>query len=403
MREVIKEAVRDGNLEDIGKDKIRVPVKSKGTREPTFKSGPKGIRTDVHTGNKEYVKGDIIPKPTGSGGAGGNKPGTGESEDDFFWLEPRDFFDLFFEDCELPNLEKRRAESTTENERVRAGFTVDGPDMQRDDDRTLAESYVRRKAMKRPTKKDLAALENLIKELVLKTDLTEDEKDILTKLLSELDKMMKRRKQIPYIHEDDCRYRNFDYTPKPCTQAAMYCIMDVSASLGKDEKDMAKRFFLILYRFLVRKYERVDLVFIRHTDVAEQVDQDTFFNGTKSGGTSVDPALELFCEIQKNKHPSDDWNIYIAQVSDGDVFGKDGERCVKRLTSVILQLVQYYAYAEITSNERGKSTLWEAFSSIEKSGKYANTFAMGKIKAINQIYPVFRKLFGRKGRGGNGK
>ena len=67
----------------------------------------------------------------------------------------------------------------------------------------------------------------------------------------------------------------------------MFCLMDVSASMGEREKDLAKRFFILLHLFLKRKYERVDVVFIRHTHEAKEVDEHEFFYGRETGGTVV--------------------------------------------------------------------------------------------------------------------
>ena len=102
----------------------------------------------------------------------------------------------------------------------------------------------------------------------------------------------------------------------------MFCLMDVSASMDEDKKDLAKRFFTLLYLFLTRKYGEVDLIFIRHTDDAEEVDEETFFHDTRSGGTVVYSALELADKIRTERYASG-WNVYAAQASDGDAFGAD--------------------------------------------------------------------------------
>ena len=105
----------------------------------------------------------------------------------------------------------------------------------------------------------------------------------------------------------------------------MFCLMDVSASMDEDKKDLAKRFFTLLYLFLTRKYGEVDLIFIRHTDDAEEVDEETFFHDTRSGGTVVYSALELADKIRAERYASG-WNVYAAQASDGDAFGADPAR-----------------------------------------------------------------------------
>ncbi len=81
-------------------------------------------------------------------------------------------------------------------------------------------------------------------------------------------------------------------SPIPTSQAVMFCLMDVSGSMGEREKDLAKRFYILLHLFLKRRYERVELVFIRHTHLAQEVDEETFFYSRQSGGTIVSTALE---------------------------------------------------------------------------------------------------------------
>src|SRR5260370_11600114 len=90
----------------------------------------------------------------------------------------------------------------------------------------------------------------------------------------------------------DTRYRRFETMPKPVAQAVMFCLMDVSSSMSEHMKDLAKRFYMLLYVFLTRRYRHVEIVFIRHTDRAEEVDEDTFFHGPESGGTLVSSALQ---------------------------------------------------------------------------------------------------------------
>src|SRR4029078_5284855 len=91
-------------------------------------------------------------------------------------------------------------------------------------------------------------------------------------------------KRIPFIDPIDIRYRRFETGPKPGAQAVMFCLMDVSASRTEHMKDLAKRFYMLLYVFLKRRYRHVEIVFIRHTDRAEEVDEDTFFRGPPSAG-----------------------------------------------------------------------------------------------------------------------
>src|SRR5437899_702186 len=89
------------------------------------------------------------------------------------------------------------------------------------------------------------------------------------RLLRELDRLEHRSKIIPYIDPLDVRYNRFERVPRPNTEAVMFCLMDVSGSMTEAMKDLAKRFFMLLHVFLIRRYRHVDVVFIRHTSTAE--------------------------------------------------------------------------------------------------------------------------------------
>jgi uncharacterized sporulation protein YeaH/YhbH (DUF444 family) len=171
--------------------------------------------------------------------------------------------------------------------------------------------------------------------------------------------------------------------------------------MGEREKDLAKRFFVLLHLFLKRRYERTEIIFIRHTHEAHEVDEETFFYSTQSGGTVVSTALEEMLRIIEERYPSHEWNIYAAQASDGDNFVTDSERCITLLDGEIMRLCQYFAYVEIIdereshifgSTDNGTS-LWRAYSAVEL--KWPN-FQMSRIATPADIYPVFRQLFTRQ-------
>src|SRR5207253_8285932 len=119
--------------------------------------------------------------------------------------------------------------------------------------------------------------------------------------------------------------------------------MDVSGSMDEARKDLAKRFFILLHLFLMRHYERIEVVFLRHHTRADVVDEEAFFHSTESGGTLVSSALELTLEEIDRRFPLDQWNIYIAQASDGDNWEDDSPRCREILVNKLLPIVQYFA------------------------------------------------------------
>jgi len=192
----------------------------------------------------------------------------------------------------------------------------------------------------------------------------------------------------------DLRYRHRVVQAQPAARAVMFCLMDVSASMDEHKKDLAKRFFTLLYLFLTRKYERVDLVFIRHTDEAEEVDENTFFHDPRSGGTVVLSALELMKTICAARYPTSEWNIYAAQASDGDAFGADAGRSARFVQEHLLPTTRYFAYVEIPDDQEGRrSSLWVEYETIPVRD---GNFAMRRVSSAEEIYPVFRDLFSKE-------
>jgi hypothetical protein len=159
--------------------------------------------------------------------------------------------------------------------------------------------------------------------------------------------------------------------------------------MDEQRKDLAKRFFTLLYLFLKRKYAKVELVFIRHTDKAQEVDEDTFFNGTQAGSTKVLSALVKMHEIIGERFPASRYNIFGAQASDGDAFGTDAAESTAYLLSELLPFARYFVYAEVgEAATQESSSLWTAYRGIE-----SEQFNMATVNARNEVYPALAKLF----------
>ena len=120
--------------------------------------------------------------------------------------------------------------------------------------------------------------------------------------------------------------------------------------------------------FLERRYGKIDVVFIRHTHEAKEVDEEPFFYSRETGGTSVSTALVEMRKIMKDRYPPHEWNIYAAQASDGDDWSGDAEKCVEILENDLMPYCQYYSYVEILderemetfANEENGAELWRA-------------------------------------------
>jgi len=387
IESAVKKMVGERRLSDMEQGgEVRVPKRD--ISEPSFGFGRGGDREFVLPGNREYVAGDKIPRPEGSGGGGrGNQGGEGGSEDDFvFSLSREEFMQIFFDDLELPNLARTEMGHTERKKSVRAGYSKSGVPSNLSVIRTLRQSLARRIALSGGIAREAELVEAEFALAVAAGHATR-----AAELHGQLDRLHRRRNRLPFLDEVDLRYRNRVWKPEPIARAVMFCLMDVSASMDEDKKDLAKRFFTLLYLFLTRKYGEVDLIFIRHTDDAEEVDEDTFFHNTRSGGTVVYSALELADTIRAERFASG-WNVYAAQASDGDAFGADPARSARFLREKLLPATRYYTYLELAApdSQDHSSTLWAEY---ERVAEASANFAMRHATKREEIYPVFRELF----------
>jgi uncharacterized sporulation protein YeaH/YhbH (DUF444 family) len=387
IKQAVEQAIKGRSITDIANgEKVSIPAKD--VNEPSFGYTKGGIWESVSPGNKDYVKGDKVQRPKSGGGSGKGKAGNSEetSEDDFvFELTREEFMNYFFEDLELPNLVKTQLASITEFKTQRAGYKTSGTPASIHVLRSLRGALGRRIAVGAKPAKRIRELEEELVKLLL---VAPEEDAQVQKIKRELKHLRMRVDAIPFIDPFDLRYSNRVKVPKPTTQAVMFCIMDVSGSMDEMKKETAKRFFILLYLFLTRAYEKIDVVFIRHHTSAAEVDENEFFNSRESGGTVVSSALHLLIKILHERYGSNDWNVYVAQASDGDNWDKDSVICRQLLSNTVMQAVQYYAYVEITDGE--PQNLWQEYTAIPEQHAH---FAMQKIESPADIYPVFRELF----------
>ncbi len=387
VREAVKRMVGERRLADMEQGgKVGVPKKD--IAEPSFGFGSGGDREFVLPGNRKYVADDRIPRPDGAAGGGGNDgSGGGDGDDAFvFSLSREEFMQIFFDDLELPHLARTELGRTERFKSVRAGYTRSGSPSNLSVIRTLTQSLGRRVALRGSLDRDAA-----VAEVAFKTAVAVGHADRAAALDDELRRIERRRRGVPFLDDTDLRYRNRVQRPEPIARAAMFCLMDVSASMDENKKDLAKRFFTLLYLFLTRKYREVELVFIRHTDDAEEVDEDTFFHDPRSGGTVVYSALELADKIRTARYATG-WNVYSAQASDGDAFGADPARSARFLREKLLPATRYSTYLELAdpSGFSQQSSLWTEYARVAETH---DNFAIRRATAREEIYPVFRELF----------
>ncbi|NEX22846.1 YeaH/YhbH family protein [Thiorhodococcus mannitoliphagus] len=392
LKRAVADAVNQRSITDIDSGE-RVGIPSKDISEPVFHHGKGGSRDMVHPGNKEFMPGDRIRRPEGGGGDGpgqGKAGKGGKGEDDFvFELSREEFMDLLFDDLELPNLVRNQLIGTTEFKTVRAGYSTQGAPTNIDVVRSLKGAIARRTALGAPLRGRIRELEEAIEGL-LGTGVGEDDARI-RELREEVDRLKTRVAALPFIDTFDLRFQSFVKLPEPTSKAVMLCIMDVSGSMDQVRKNLAKRFFILLYLFLQRNYDKIEVVFIRHHTIAQEVDEEEFFYSRETGGTVVSSALNLAYDLLKERYDPAIWNIYAAQASDGDNWDSDSNVCRDILIDKLMPLMRYYAYVEITPRQH--QSLWYAYQDVMAAHRH---FAMQEIAGADEIYPVFRELFKRQ-------
>jgi len=387
IKEAVRKAVGDRSIHNI-EEGADITLPRRDVSEPVFGHGPGGSREMVHPGNQEYVRGDRIPKPQGGAGGGGGSGASndGSSEDDFVFRISRDeFMNYFFDDLALPRLIRTQLlADAPEWKTRRAGLISEGNPTSLHVVRSMRVALGRRIAMGGDARVELRELEQHLARVQALAHTPAAEIDALKE---QIEALRLRLKRVPFLDPFDLRYRNRVREPLPTSKAAMFCLMDVSGSMDEARKDLAKRFFILLYLFLSRHYRQTDVIFIRHHTQAAEVTEDEFFHATESGGTVVSSALTLMHEIIRERYTGSEWNIYGAQASDGDNWQQDSSKCRELLDGKLLPLCRYFAYVQVADEDQN---LWEEYQRVRESNV---NFAMQKIVTPAQIFPVFRDLF----------
>lgn len=390
IKRAVSDAVGKRSITEIDQgEQISIPAKD--ISEPMFHRGEGGHIERVLPGNDNFITGDRIKRPSGggAGGEGGNASNSGEGEDSFaFELSREEFLELYFEDLELPDLVRKELAQINTFKSVRAGVTTSGIPNNINVLRSMKQATGRRVALASPYKRQLKEAEEELKKLEEKGS---SDKLTILKLQRDIEFLKKKINAVPFVDTIDLRYNYRVKVPAPSTQAVMFCVMDVSGSMDEAKKDIAKRFFILLYMFLTKNYEKIELVFIRHHTSAKEVNEEEFFYSRETGGTVVSSALELLSSIIEARYSPSAWNIYVAQASDGDNWNADSPYCQELLQEKIMPLLQYFAYIEIMP--RHHQSLWEVYQQVKD--RFPN-FAMENIDTVADIYPVFRELFKRK-------
>lgn len=191
------------------------------------------------------------------------------------------------------------------------------------------------------------------------------------------------------ISPDDLRYKTWDDTVIPESNAVIIAMMDTSGSMGSFEKYCARSFFFWMTRFLRKQYEKVEIVFIAHHTEAKEVTEEEFFTRGESGGTICSSAYQKALEIIHQRFSPSQYNIYPFHFSDGDNLTSDNERCVK-LIGELLKVSNMFGYGEVNQYNRS-STLMSAYKNIK-----LDQFMYHVIKDKGEVYEALKTFFRKR-------
>jgi uncharacterized sporulation protein YeaH/YhbH (DUF444 family) len=390
VREAANKQIKGRKIDD--QSDAEVSISRDGIEEPTFNyDTTKGFWDVVLPGNRDFIVGDTIAKPPAGGGGGTQGAPDGGGDDDFrFYISYEEFVNAILEDLSLPDMVKASEKETISFSMRRAGYTTVGSASNLALERTMIMGIARRISLKTP---------KLVRIRELEFDLVaEEDEERRQEIEDEIEELHRRAEAITFLEKADLRYNNFVKQPNPMTRAVMFLVMDVSGSMGEREKTIAKKYFVLLYLFLRRKYKDIDVVFIRHHHTAEECDQETFFTKPETGGTIVSTAYDEVYRVIRERYPISEWNIYLAQASDGDNTESDNHACQVKLGGM-LPWMQYATYIEVGREHTGDyfqsrdSALWKMMDGLKSD--FAN-LALRRITDENQVIETFRSLFQSK-------
>lgn len=363
IEKAIKEGVYDIVAEESiigqsGKKKIKIPVK--GIKEYRFvygkNEGSKGVGSAQ---GKQIKKGQKIKqgKKKQQGKPGAGKPGN-EAGEEYYEVEVTldELAKYLFDDLELPDLEKKTNSSVVAERIKRKGYRSKGIRARLSKKETLKNKIKRKKRAEKNGTYDPSSEE-----------------------------------RFPF-HDDDLKYKHIEVKKKPITNAVIFFIMDVSGSMTKQKKFLARSFFFLLYQFIRYRYENLETVFISHTTDAKEVSEDDFFQKGSSGGTYISSGLDKSLEIISERYNPSNWNLYAFHCSDGENWPQDNEKALSSMSKLV-DMCQLSGYIQIKGSQE---RIWGEEMSKKFSILSCDSFKIVNIADKQDIWPQFAKLFGGK-------
>ena len=370
IEKAIKESIRDVVAEESiigqsGKKKIRIPVKGIKEHRLVYGANEKNKRVGSAQG-KEVSKGQRIGHRKRQAQQEPDKPGDKPGEEMYeIEMSLEELAGYLFNDLDLPDLEKKNFKFTTQEKMKRKGKRSYGIRPRLSKKETIKQKIRRKKAAIKAGTHDPEGEERFT------------------------------------FHESDLRYKHIAPVIKENTAAVVFFVMDVSGSMTKSKKYLARSFFFLLYQFLNHRYSSVDVVFVSHTADANEVNEEQFFTQVPNGGTLVSTGLKKVEEIIEKRYHPNNWNIYTFYCGDGDNWSIDNKealaafRRLKELNQAMCyteigKLHNYSEYSLFAGGAPDKK-LWDWTKLAEDK-----SFKRIRLEESKDIWPAFKKLFGGK-------
>jgi hypothetical protein len=292
--------------------------------------------------------GDVLRRPgEGDADGGGGEGGSGGGELRFvFEFQVEDIVDWIWDELQLPDLEPRTADTLRDEEVVREGWDRRGPRARLDRRRTMKEAIKRRAAQP-------------------------DAPQGFT--------------------DDDLRFRQLAQRKRPSTQAVVLFVLDVSASMDRERRKLAKSFFFWALQGLRRRYAGVETVFLAHTNEAWEFSEEEFFKTTATGGTVASSAFRLAHDILGSRYDPGRYNAYLFYASDGDNFADDRHAAYDGLVE-LGRLLNFMGFVETPQNhlESARSETGRLFRALEARGFPVGSYTVHK---DTDIWEAIRAFF----------
>ena len=364
----IKESIRDVVAEESiigqsGKKKIRIPVK--GIKEPRFVYGANENNKRVGSAQGKEVKpGQRIGHRRRQKPREGDKAGDKAGEEVYeIEMSLEELAGYLFNDLNLPELEKKNFKFTTQEK------------------------------MKRKGKRPYGIRPRLSKKETIKQKLRRKKAAIKAGTFNPSD-----GERFPF-HDSDLRYKHIAPVVKENTAAVVFFVMDISGSMTKSKKFLARSFFFLLYQFINHRYSSVDVVFVSHTAEAQEVNEEQFFTRAPNGGTLVSTGLKKVEEIIEKRYHPNNWNIYTFYCGDGDNWAIDNKEALESFRR-LKEINQTMCYTEIGKQSiydnnsflftgTPERKLWDWLKLLEHS-----TFKRVRLVEHRDIWKAFKKIFG---------